>query len=110
MSDEDVAMRIAVASAFRECGLPSDEQDVDDFLVALRLFGYVVERLDHQGAAPANVRAPDRAALRRHWARAAMPPHVGGEMRPTDVGRIRVYNAANSETIRCPESTSFACF
>jgi hypothetical protein len=54
--------------------------------------------------------APDRAALRRHWARAAMPPHVGGEMRPTDVGRIRVYNAANSETIRCPESTSFACF
>ena len=45
MSDQDVAMRIAVASAFRECGLPSDEQDVDDFLVALRSFGYVVERL-----------------------------------------------------------------
>jgi hypothetical protein len=49
MSDqEDVAMRIAVASAFRDCGLPSDEQDVDDFLVALRSFGYVVERLDHR--------------------------------------------------------------
>jgi hypothetical protein len=48
MSDQDVAMRIAVASAFRECGLPSDEQDVDDFLVALRSFGYVVERLDHR--------------------------------------------------------------
>jgi hypothetical protein len=30
------------------CGLPSDEQDVDDFLVALRSFGYVVERLDHR--------------------------------------------------------------
>jgi hypothetical protein len=29
-------MRIAVASAFRDCGLPSNEQDVDDFLVALR--------------------------------------------------------------------------
>jgi hypothetical protein len=41
-------MRIAVASAFRECGLPSDEQDVDDFLVALRSLGYVVERLDHR--------------------------------------------------------------
>jgi hypothetical protein len=27
---------------------PSDEQDVDDFLVALRSFGYVVERLDHR--------------------------------------------------------------
>jgi hypothetical protein len=25
MSDQDVAMRIAVASAFRDCGLPSDE-------------------------------------------------------------------------------------
>jgi hypothetical protein len=48
MSDQDVAMRIAVASAFRDCGLPSDEQDVDDFLVALRSFGYVVERLDHR--------------------------------------------------------------
>jgi hypothetical protein len=36
MSDQDVAMRIAVASAFRDCGLPSNEQDVDDFLVALR--------------------------------------------------------------------------
>jgi hypothetical protein len=45
MSEQDVAMRIAVASAFRDCGLPSDEQDVDDFLVALRSFGYVVERL-----------------------------------------------------------------
>jgi hypothetical protein len=49
MSDEDVAMRIAVASAFRDCGPPSDEQDVDDFLVALRSFGYVVERLDRTG-------------------------------------------------------------
>jgi hypothetical protein len=50
MSDQDVAMRIAVASAFRDCGLPSNEQDVDDFnfLVALRSFGYVVERLDHR--------------------------------------------------------------
>jgi hypothetical protein len=48
MSDQDVAMRIALASAFRDCGLPSDEQDVDDFLVALRSFGYVVERLDHR--------------------------------------------------------------
>jgi hypothetical protein len=38
MSDQDVAMRIALASAFRDCGLPSDEQDVDDFLVALRSF------------------------------------------------------------------------
>jgi hypothetical protein len=46
MSDQDVAMRIAVASAFR--GLPSDEQDVDDFLVALRSFGYVVKRLEHR--------------------------------------------------------------
>jgi hypothetical protein len=33
---DDVAMRTAVASAFRDCGLPSDEDDVDDFLVALR--------------------------------------------------------------------------
>jgi hypothetical protein len=33
---------------FGDCGLPSDEQDVDDFLVALRSFGYVVERLDHR--------------------------------------------------------------
>jgi hypothetical protein len=48
MSDQDVAMRIAVASAFRDCGLPSDEQDVDDFLVALRSFGYVVERLERR--------------------------------------------------------------
>jgi hypothetical protein len=48
MSDQDVAMRIAVASAFRDCGLPSNEQDVDDFLVALRSFGYVVKRLDHR--------------------------------------------------------------
>jgi hypothetical protein len=48
MSDQDVAMRIAVASAFRDCGLPSNEQDVDDFLVALRSFGYMVERLDHR--------------------------------------------------------------
>ena len=48
MSEQDVAMRIAVASAFRDCGLPSDEQDVDDFLVALRSFGYVVERLERR--------------------------------------------------------------
>jgi hypothetical protein len=45
---EDVAMRTAVASAFRDCGLPSDEDDVDDFLVALRTYNYVVERLDRR--------------------------------------------------------------
>jgi hypothetical protein len=45
---DDVAMRTAVASAFRDCGLPSDEDDVDDFLVALRTYNYVVERLDRR--------------------------------------------------------------
>jgi hypothetical protein len=47
MSDQDVvAHRRGVC--FRDCGLPSDELDVDDFLVALRSFGYVVERVEHR--------------------------------------------------------------
>jgi hypothetical protein len=44
MIDSEVAMQAAVAEAMKDCGLPGDEDTVENFIDALYAHGYTVVR------------------------------------------------------------------